>query len=132
MKIKGLVGVVLLSAGFVPGLHSKNIKIKVVKEDPAVALEYAVDTGTKQSEWKPITNKTQIKYDDNNNIKKLYVKRPSEPVGSAKVLFLLDEAGQKRQGHDIIIVNEVGFPRYWTKDAWETYKNSQEPRRSRL
>lgn len=132
MKIKVLAGVILLSAGFVPGLHSENIRIKVVKEEPSVALEYAVDTGTNDPKWQSLKNNAQIKYDDNKTIKKLYVKRPSESVGSAKVLFLLDEAEQKRQGHDIIVVNEIGFPRYWKQEYFKTSQESKGKSRSRL
>lgn len=128
MKIKGLVGVVLLSAGFVPALHSEKVTTKVFMQNPKAKLTYFIDTGTADVKWQDLKHDKTIKYDDSNSIKTLRVKRPSDSEDKAQGLRLLDKAAQENK---VIVVSESGLG-YWTKDAWETYKNSQSKRRSRM
>lgn len=130
MKIKGLVGVLVLSAGFVPALHSKKVETQVFMQDPNAKLTYFIETNTanEPENWPALTQGKTIKYDDSNSIKNLRVKRPEESRQQAQSVPLLDKAGQANK---VIVVSESGLG-YWTKDAWKTYKDSHGKSRSRL
>ena len=95
------------------------------KKNPQKAL---TDVGLtlSESDFKKIKgNEQKIRFDENSAIKTLYVKRPEESISSAKKLFLLGGKEQKKQGYNIIVVNEVGYPRYWTQDNFNTFKKSR-------
>lgn len=125
MKVTSKLVIMVLCAGLVQVTSAKNVSVTLVKEDPTMVIQYAVETvGNQPLQFKKMNNKTAtIKFDDNSTIKNLHVKKAGDTNADAKKLALLDKKEQNNQQFDIIAIYSTGLPRYSTRADLEKFKS---------
>jgi len=115
--VRIIVGVVIC-IGFAQVTSPKTVKVKLIKENPALSFRYAIETQPGSLRLQEMKKESvDLKYPGTAELKTLHVQRADD---EDHMLDLKSE--EKAKQSDLIAINEAGFPRYTNKQEFETFK----------